>query len=115
MSIYTSYLSAVAFPLAVMLNKPLIHVRKSKGHSKRMVEGYYGAKTYVIVDDFIESGKTLREIKNHIIKAHKNMQMKAPRCIAVVLYNGNTSESSINNYQEKVDMIFKHATVICTT
>jgi adenine/guanine phosphoribosyltransferase-like PRPP-binding protein len=78
--------AAVAFPLSAELGKPLIHVRKSLGHSKLKVEGYYGAKTYIIVDDFVESGKTLRVIKNSIIRAYRGAMVHIPVCVGIILY-----------------------------
>jgi len=46
------------------LKKEIILVRKEKGdnHSGYTVEGHIGAKKYVILDDFISSGATVREI-----------------------------------------------------
>jgi adenine/guanine phosphoribosyltransferase-like PRPP-binding protein len=51
------------FPLTVMVGKPPIVVRKKHEESHgNWVEGYYAAKRYIIVDDFVGSGDTAREI-----------------------------------------------------
>lgn len=50
--------------LATKLNKNLIMVRKETeiSHSCHLVEGFQKSKSYIIVDDFIESGKTVFDI-----------------------------------------------------
>jgi adenine/guanine phosphoribosyltransferase-like PRPP-binding protein len=55
--------------LAVALNKPIILVRKpgESSHSNHTVEGpYTGISSYIFVDDFICSGKTLKRVKDAI-------------------------------------------------
>lgn len=61
----------IAPEIAKKLNKELIMVRKSnKGHhSNYMVEGYYRSNKYIIVDDFIDSGKTVKRMKKCIDQA----------------------------------------------
>lgn len=56
--------SLIAPILAMRLNKTLLAVRKDDEvcHSPRKVEGDFGAKRYIIVDDFIDSGDTARGI-----------------------------------------------------
>jgi orotate phosphoribosyltransferase-like protein len=53
--------------LAYMLRKNLLAVRKEPNedgwsHSTGMVEGDANARRYIIVDDFVSSGKTIRKI-----------------------------------------------------
>lgn len=49
--------------VAMRLNKTLIAVRKGeKAHSARTIEGDVGAKSYIILDDLIDSGATVRAI-----------------------------------------------------
>ena len=60
---------AILAPIIAMRErKSLIMVRKPKddSHSSRTVEGDRGAKKYIIVDDFMQSGKTARAIKTAI-------------------------------------------------
>ena len=54
----------IAAPLAVELQKSMILVRrlsdfKDRVHSSHVVEGDQAARTYLIVDDFIFSGRTV--------------------------------------------------------
>jgi adenine/guanine phosphoribosyltransferase-like PRPP-binding protein len=52
-----------AAPLALRLGKSLLMVRKpNQSHTYRIVEGDKLARTYIIVDDFISTGETMREI-----------------------------------------------------
>jgi adenine/guanine phosphoribosyltransferase-like PRPP-binding protein len=62
-------------PLAARMRKPMIMVRKKcadcgkeQSHTSQRVEGDRNAKTYVIVDDFIASGKTVQIIQKEITK-----------------------------------------------
>ena len=57
-------------PLAARMRKPMIMVRKKcadcgreQSHTNQLVEGDRNAKTYVIVDDFIATGNTVRTIQ----------------------------------------------------
>lgn len=54
----------VAPMIALWMNKHLLLVRKKNDdtHSRLMVEGYYGVKKFIVVDDFVSSGTTLRRI-----------------------------------------------------
>jgi adenine/guanine phosphoribosyltransferase-like PRPP-binding protein len=54
----------LASPLSIMVNKPLIVVRKpgESAHSKASCEGCVTAKRYIIVDDFVATGGTCRAI-----------------------------------------------------
>ena len=54
--------------LAYETGIPMILVRKPSEdcHSSREVEGYRKAKTYVIVDDCVASGKTARRVQKEI-------------------------------------------------
>lgn len=56
--------------LALALNKGLIVVRKDKEprHSHNMVEGDKSAAKYVIVDDLIDSGETVKEIIENVYR-----------------------------------------------
>ena len=70
-------------PLAFKMNKTVIVVRKSKyeekNHSRMLVEGDRAVKRYVIVDDFISSGATAREIVKRISEF-----APSARCIGVI-------------------------------
>ncbi len=82
----------LAPPIAISLHKQLLLVRKSsnieKSHSCFPVEGYDKVENYIIVDDFIESGKTVCEI----IKKIKTFSTKA-KCLGILIVcDGNHTE-----------------------
>jgi adenine/guanine phosphoribosyltransferase-like PRPP-binding protein len=60
--------SAFAYPLSFLLGMPLICVRKfeENNHYYGKVEGFLNAKNYIIVDDFISGGDTIRTIMKEI-------------------------------------------------
>lgn len=59
--------------IANELNKSILMVRKNDDrHSSLTVEGDYGAKTYVIVDDFVCTGHTARTIRDEIAEVAPN-------------------------------------------
>jgi adenine/guanine phosphoribosyltransferase-like PRPP-binding protein len=74
--------SAVAYPLSYKLKIPLICVRKGTSHYGSPYEGREDVKRYIIVDDLIETGNTIRKIK-------KTVKIHSPKakCIGVFLYN----------------------------
>ena len=60
---------AIAAPVAVRLNKQLIVVRKKQqgSHGETLTEGIpTGNFEYIIIDDFISLGHTIKEIKSTI-------------------------------------------------
>ena len=68
--------------VAMRLKKTLLCVRKGeKTHSPQNVEGDAKAKTYVILDDFIDSGETVSAIVDGI----KVFNAEA-RCIGYIAY-----------------------------
>ena len=99
--------AAAAFPLSLATNKPLLCVRKPGSHSHCRVEGAKDFKKYVIVDDFIHSGWTLRTIKRHI-KTYCSPNGNVPECVAIILYNHD--QEDIRNPDLA---IFKTAKIIC--
>lgn len=66
--------SLIVPTVAMLMNKTLLAVRKDndKCHSGRLVEGDYNARRYIIVDDMISSGDTLRSIVDKISSAVPN-------------------------------------------
>lgn len=85
--------------IAMMMDKTLLVVRKGElSHSSRMVEGDYNARRYVIVDDLVASGQTvktiLQEIHNVIPDAH---------CIGMIEYMYINSSSDPMTEVQTVD------------
>lgn len=81
---FTGISGALMAPLlAISLKKDLIVVRKNNDdcHSDDMVEGAIDARSYLIVDDGIYSGQTLRTIVRQIGKVSR------AKCAGVLCYN----------------------------
>ena len=77
--------AALAFPLSFFLKLPLIHVRKEKSHYGRgTIEGTVSSKKYVIIDDFIDMGTTVKTIVKEV-----NKEMAA-KPVAICLYNAGS-------------------------
>lgn len=78
----------MAVPLALKFDCDVIVVRKSSrdSHSGRLVEGYGYDQKILIVDDFVESGRTLKVIKRRIEEYCKN-----PTIVGAFLYNSKMS------------------------
>jgi len=82
--------SAIAYILGHTLDVPLMCIRKVSedshykfwdNESQRSFEGYMGAKSYIIVDDFISSGKTAERIMQVI--QDRCLDCK---CVAMLMY-----------------------------
>jgi adenine/guanine phosphoribosyltransferase-like PRPP-binding protein len=60
----------LAAPLALALRKPMILVRKplkkETSHSYHLCEGFRVAKSYIIVDDFVQTGTTVNYIREQV-------------------------------------------------
>ena len=88
--------SLVAPILAVRLKKKMLFVRKNPNFSHgEKIEGYLGGRVLVI-DDFIETGKTIKRILNALEEVHTE-------CSAIILYN---TECSSREY--KLPKKFRH-------
>jgi adenine/guanine phosphoribosyltransferase-like PRPP-binding protein len=76
--------AALAYPLSYKLGIPLICIRKrpSDSHSYMTLEGCVSAKRYVIVDDLIQSGATMRRIQKHV-----KLKMPDAKLVGILLYD----------------------------
>lgn len=82
--------AALAYPLSAALKIPLICVRKDrKCHYQHLVEGCITAERYVIIDDFISMGNTMKKITSEIKK-----KMPNAKPMAIFLYTTNGSKES---------------------
>lgn len=96
---------ALVAPLVAReMRKKLLMVRKAKdsSHSMHTVEGDFSTKQYVIIDDMISSGNTLRGIIEDVKKDFiKERVATLPECVGIVLYKhvqeGCKQNSSIYN------------------
>ncbi len=93
--------AAIAYPISYLLKLPLIHVRKDKSHyGNSKVEGCINSNKYIIIDDFISSGATIKRI----IKTIDFELNGITEPIAICLYN---SIPMINfHYKNKIIPIF---------
>ena len=85
----------ISIPLALKMGKTMIMVRKEEDdcHSDYPVEGDTQAKRYVIVDDFVASGDTVKAIKKAIAKFAPDSE-----CIGVLETN-DISKEYIRKYK----------------
>lgn len=87
----------IAPSIAVKLHKALIMVRKEKefSHSPYTVEGYHSSYPfkYIIIDDLICSGETIRTI---IDKLTKSPSHHFGKCKAVFIYRREGNEGFTN-------------------
>ena len=86
----------VSIPLALKMGKTLIMVRKpdEDTHSSYPVEGDTQAKRYVIVDDFVASGDTVKAVKRAVLKFAPDSE-----CIGVL---------EVNNIESHIFEQFKY-------
>jgi len=92
---------AVAFPIAYECKLPVIAVRKSgeSSHGDKIEMGYKKRiiiHKYLIVDDFIESGSTIRSIIKNI-----NKYDDALECAGILLYDTAHTERMFSYKKEK--------------
>lgn len=92
--------AAMAFPVACRLRLKLAHVHKTKSHAYRQgdVEGTDEARRFLIIDDFVESGSTLKKIVQSMDRAYG---LKNALCVGVLLYN------ECSEWREKKHLIDK--------
>lgn len=85
--------AAMAYPLSYLTGIPLLCVRKKdQHHSSCGVEGFHqqDISTYIIVDDFISTGETMKQILFGIREAERwgvANNLKYAKCVGIVLYN----------------------------
>ena len=85
--------AALAYPLSYLLGVPLICVRKSTrdNHFGYKIEGCMTADTYIIVDDFIESGSTIKKIRKSV-----ESEIEDTKCVGIYLYHPTCRCSSFH-------------------
>ncbi len=89
--------AAFAYPVAFVTGIPLICVRKGESSHGRSIEGPTSAasvsiKTYLILDDFVSAGSTVRAIVKEIGEATwrtylGNPSRTAPKCVGLLSWN----------------------------
>jgi adenine/guanine phosphoribosyltransferase-like PRPP-binding protein len=77
--------AALAYPMSYFLKLPLIHVRKGNSHYYGgKIEGTISSKRYLIIDDFIDSGRTMKRVIKTIGKA-----LPKAKVVAICLYSSS--------------------------
>jgi len=77
--------AALAYPLSAQLRIPIICIRKNASSHGQSVEGPNNdVRRYIIIDDFIDNGKTMRAILQSIDTMSKNKKVE---CVGIVLYD----------------------------
>lgn len=80
--------AAAAYAVSYELKIPLICVRKKdNNHCGLPIEGAVTAKSYIILDDFIDQGKTIKKIISTIKKCRKNNKSPDNNPVGIILYN----------------------------
>lgn len=88
--------AALAYPLSYLMKMPLIHVRKGSSHySRGKIEGTVSSKRYIIIDDFIETGASIKRI----IKAI-NYELDRAIPVAICLYGSSSYSAFTFNKKE---------------
>lgn len=77
--------ASLAFPMSERLGLPLLHIRKPGSHSQFVFEGNLTVDRYAIVDDFAETGITLRTIVKEVSCGFMSHGAPAPRLTDVFL------------------------------
>ena len=95
--VFTGYSgSALAYILSKELNIPLICVRKSNERShfvndgSGLLEGSLDCQRYIIVDDFIASGRTVRRISEVMEDG-----MPTAKCVGILLYTAQQANHKL--------------------
>ena len=92
--------AALAFHASILLDVPVIYVRKAgeRSHGQQIESNAHcEVKRYIIVDDFIDSGSTISRIISRINKRCKEQQETAPECVGIFLYQDSSCTFSSKN------------------
>jgi hypothetical protein len=82
--------------VALRLRKTLLAVRKGEDtHSTQMVEGDFGARNYIIIDDFITGGNTVNQIIKEIHTIKPTM-----KCVGYFGYNRAWEDITFAGWRE---------------
>lgn len=92
----------VAPQVAARLGVPLVIVRKDENNHGDDVEFAMGEMPlrYVIVDDFVESGKTIARVQRQMFKLDFENKKK-PKCVGVYFYNQSNLGVYLERFRER--------------
>ena len=82
--------AALAYPLSILLNIPIICIRKpERSHGLLVESSKRNIRRYIIIDDFIDGGGTMNAILESM--SHKycwiDEQEATPMCVGIVLWD----------------------------
>ena len=92
--------AALAYPLSAKLNIPIVCIRKARSHGFRVEGSHRDIRKYVIIDDFMETGNTIRAILksiDHEEEWRRREDDKGIKCVGIVLY----AEEYEDNWSKK--------------
>ncbi len=75
--------------LAHHFNKKLLVVQKTNQHrhTSDHLDGFIGGQKYIIVDDFIDSGATIRRIVRKVKKYQEGANVVPPQLVSIFCYS----------------------------
>lgn len=95
--------AALAYPISAMLKIPLICIRKGHNHYGQTIEGCVTATRYIIIDDFISMGRTMKKITSSIKK-----EMPTAKPVAIFLYTAIALTGEWNGIPIKIIGNYKY-------
>ncbi|KKK93034.1 hypothetical protein LCGC14_2696920 [marine sediment metagenome] len=102
--------AALAYPLSAQLNIPLICVRRAREPSHGFsIEGTQrNIRKYIIVDDFTDSGKTIKAILKAIDKKKDYFDDGKAECVGIIFYVAKPSAELVKFFTYKKKKIPIH-------
>lgn len=106
--------AALAFPLAIAHDVPVIYIRKDgeRSHGTEVeCNCTQEIENYIIVDDFIATGSTVRRIMTKIKERAKYFSWDGPECMGVLIFDPQTSgqtarfELQDENYEKTGEVV----------
>lgn len=87
----------IAPVIADRLGKDVVMIRKDDGnHSGYRVEGRICAKNYIIIDDLISTGETLRLIIRTLNEKRDSTIDHIPNCVGIFLYSDSRGDDGLD-------------------
>lgn len=91
---------SVGWPVSARLNIPLLVVKKphEQGHSRNLLIGDGELGNYIILDDFISTGRTMENIRNTIQAEYEDQRFNygalspPPQPVGIILYGTSRTE-----------------------
>jgi len=81
----------VSSPVCIAINKNLVVVRKGESSHGYSVEAAVCPERYIIIDDFLDTGATIKAIIDRISSTHHEA-----KCVGVVLYQQYVNDMASN-------------------